>query len=60
MGPGMTNPGPGRPPVGPVVKVRLPDRIVAILDAQVAAGAASSRASLIRSIIDDWTASRAE
>lgn len=50
--------GPGRPPVGPPVNVRLPEWIVTLLDSEVTAGHASSRADLIREILTDWAEAR--
>lgn len=46
--------GPGRPPVGPPITVRLPEWIVSMLDAEVTGGRAGSRADLVREILTDW------
>ena len=42
--------GPGRPEIGPMVNVRMPAEMVALLDAD-AAGEGLSRAELVRSLI---------
>jgi Arc/MetJ-type ribon-helix-helix transcriptional regulator len=45
-------PGPGRPPVGDRVVVRLPDELLADIDRRAAA-LGRSRASVIRSLLDE-------
>lgn len=50
--------GPGRPPTGTPIHTRLPDWIVSLLDSEVQAGLAASRADLIRSVLTDWAEER--